>query len=126
MKVNFTLIGILILVVLFGLFMIKSSNASENVVGSVDPNSGDFQEVVLGFKNYNYFPNTVTVEVNKPVRIYLDKSVYGCFRSFTIRDFGISKYLQTEKDYVEFTPTKPGSYTFSCSMGMGTGTLIVK
>ena len=77
-------------------------------------------------KNYNYYPQTVKVKANQPVRIYLDKSVAGCYRSFTIRDFGVVKYLETEKDYVEFTPNKKGSFRFACSMGMGTGTLIVE
>ena len=34
--------------------------------------------------------------------------------------------LQTPTDYVEFTPTKKGTFGFACSMGMGTGTLIVE
>lgn len=125
MKSGFVVLMIIALLVGFGIFMVKDSGANGNVIEG-NSGSGEIQEVVLGFKNYNYYPNTVTVKVNQPVRIYLDKSVYGCFRSFTIRDFGISKYLQSEKDYVEFTPTKPGKYQFSCSMGMGTGTLIVE
>ena len=88
--------------------------------------AGNFQKVTLGIKNYNYYPNTVTVKSGQPVRIYLDESVVGCYRGFVIRDFGISKYLKTPNDYVGFTPTKPGTYAFSCSMGMGKGTLVVQ
>ena len=58
--------------------------------------------------------------------IYIDKSVVGCYRGFTIRELGISKYLPTPDDYVEFTPTEPGTYGFACLMGMGTGTLVVE
>ena len=76
-------------------------------------------------KNGNYYPNTVNVEVNKPVRIYLDSSVRGCYRSFVIKSFGVSKNLRTPEDYVEFIPTKEGTYGFACSMGMGTGKIIV-
>jgi len=118
------IILIVALIVGGGVFLVKDSNLTGNAIGG--SGSGKVQEVTLGMKNYNYYPNTIKVKVNQPVRIYLDKSVVGCYRSFTIRDFGIAKYLQSEKDYVEFTPTKTGSFRFACSMGMGTGTLIVE
>jgi len=118
-------IGIFLLIVIGGYFLIGSSeNINENVVDS--GNSGDFQKVTIGMKNYNYYPNIINVEAGKTVRLSLDSSVSGCFRDFTIRELGIRKYLRTPSDYVEFTPTKPGTYRFACSMGMGTGTLIVE
>ncbi|MBS3084313.1 cupredoxin domain-containing protein [Candidatus Pacearchaeota archaeon] len=117
---------VIILVLAFGIFLIKGGpDTSGNAVDG-NTNSGDIQKVTLGMKNGNYYPNTVTVKVNQPVRIYLDKSVSGCYRSFTIRDFGIAKNLPTPNDYVEFTPIKTGSFRFACSMGMGTGTLVVE
>lgn len=87
---------------------------------------GSYQKVVLGMKNYNYYPNTVTVKAGKPVRIYLDSTVGGCYRSFVISAFNVRKTLRTPSDYVEFTPTQKGTYGFSCSMGMGRGTLVVE
>lgn len=123
-KSTFYIAGIIVLIILGGLFMIKDSGANTNIIQGVD--GGEVQNIALSFKDYNYYPNTVTVKVNQPVRISLDSSVAGCLRDFTIRDFGIHKYLKTPEDYVEFTPTKKGTYTFACSMGMGTGVLIVK
>ena len=119
----FVIIG---LIVLFGFFLIKNSSTASGNITDENPDSGEIQKVILGMKNYNYYPNTITVKANQPVRIYLDKSVVGCYRSFTIRDFGVAKYLATEKDYVEFTPNKKGTFRFACSMGMGTGTLVVE
>jgi len=116
--------GIVLLILVGGFFMLKveNSNSSGNLV---DAGNGEAQKITLSMKNYNYYPNTVKVEVGKPVRIYLDSSVVGCYRSFTIRDFGIAKYLKTPNDYVEFTPTKKGTIPFSCLMGMGQGKIIV-
>jgi len=117
--------GILLLIILAGYFMIDGS-AVNTEGGNGNIGNGEVQNVVIGMKNYNYYPNTITVKAGQPVSISLDESVYGCFRSFTIRDFGVNKYLRTPQDTVEFTPTKKGTYRFACSMGMGTGTLIVE
>ena len=103
----------------------KSPVNGPNII-SGDNANGQMQKIVLGIKNYNYYPNTIKVKAGEPVRIYLDNSVVGCYRSFTIREFGIAKYLKTPNDYIEFTPNKKGTFRFACSMGMGTGTLIVE
>lgn len=125
MKNWFTIVMVILLVVAVGAFLLKSGGSSGSAV-SGDGGSGEVQKITLSYKDYNYYPNTITVKVNQPVRIYLDKSVGGCYRSFTIRDFGVAKYISSLDDYVEFTPTKKGTYGFSCSMGMGTGKLIVE
>lgn len=113
-----------IIIVAAGFFLLSRGDSNQNATGSVG--SGSVQKVVIGMKNLNYYPNTIKVKANQPVRIYLDSSVTGCLRSFTIRDFGIAKYLKTPDDYVEFMPTKKGTFRFACSMGMGTGTLVVE
>ena len=114
---------IIILVAGAGYFMLKGNLSASNLFGETQ--NGEFQKVVIGMRNLNYYPNTITVQSGKTVRIYLDETVSGCFRSFTIRDFGVAKYLKTPSEYVEFTPNKKGTFRFACSMGMGTGTLIV-
>ncbi len=119
----------LIMVGLLGYLLLENSNTnvSSAIQNSASADSGsNFQKVVLSMQNYNYYPNTVTVKSGQPVRIYLDSSVQGCYRGFTIRSFGIAKYLATPSDYVEFTPTQKGTFQFACSMGMGRGTLIVE
>jgi|SRR3989344_2563715 len=123
-KTTLYFFGILILII-FGIIFTLSNNSS-NQEKIIPAGSGEIQEVVIGMKNFNYYPNTFTVDSGKTVRISLDKSVAGCFRSFTIRQLGINKYLASDKDYVEFVAPKPGTYAFACSMGMGTGKMIVK
>ena len=122
-----TIYGMLIFIVIVGAGYFMVNSGSESIAGNiVSGGSGNVQEVVIGMKNYNYYPNTVKVRAGSPVRLSLDESVYGCFRDFTIRDLGVRKYLKTSSDVVEFTPSNPGRYTFACSMGMGTGTLVVE
>jgi len=117
-------IGIIFLIVIAGFFFLSGESASANLIK--ENSGGDVQEIVIGMKDYNYYPNTIKVKLGMRVSITLDETVSGCFRDFTIRDFGIHEYLRTPKDNVEFTPTKKGTYTFACSMGMGTGNLIVE
>lgn len=123
-KTSFYLIGLVILIAL-GVYFVRGGFVSTSDSGSNFKSSGGIQDITLSFKNGNYYPNTITVQPNVPVRIRLDDSVRGCYRSFTVRSFGVSKYLATSSDYVEFTPDKEGVFGFACSMGMGTGKLVV-
>jgi len=172
-KSTLYMLGIIAIVIFAGFFILRNGeNSNKEIAGNVAAaNEGEIQKVVIGLKNYNYYPNTIKVKVNQPVSISLDKTVSGCLRDFTIRDFGIRKYLKTPEDTVEFTPNtkgnqpvsisldktvsgclrdftirdfgirkylktpedtveftpnKKGTYTFACSMGMGTGTVIVE
>lgn len=122
--------GILLVIIAAGFFMLNQSGSypelqNEQVSGNVVAGTGEIQEVVIGMKNYNYYPDTINLKAGIPARVSLDDSVYGCFRDFTIRDLGVREYLKTSEDYVEFTPTDPGTYPFACSMGMGFGKLVV-
>ncbi|MDO8467390.1 MAG: cupredoxin domain-containing protein [Nanoarchaeota archaeon] len=114
---------ILLLVIGSGWFVFNNSKSTNN---GNSVNNGEYQKVVIGMKNYNYYPNDVKVKAGTTVRLYLDNSVRGCYRSLVINEFGIRKNLQSASDYVEFTPTQKGTYPFSCSMGMGTGRIIVE
>jgi len=104
--------------------------ADKNIIGNVinDRNSDtrDIQEINIGFKNYNYYPNTINVKSGIPVEITLDSSVRGCYRSFNIPELGVSKRSSSPQDTIKFTPNKNGAFRFQCGMAMGTGTIIVK
>lgn len=123
------MLGILVIfiIVVGGYFYVNSED--DLITGDVINNpqdSGESQKVIIGMKNGNYYPNTITVKANQPVEITLDNSVGGCFRSFVIKDFGVSKYSKDPSQKIVFTPTKTGTFRFQCGMGMGTGTLIVE
>lgn len=119
----------IILIVVVGGFLVLSKG-SENGNGENGNEkavvSEDIQKITLGTRNLNYYPNTIKVKEGKPVELTLDKSVTGCLRSFTIKDFGVSKYARTPDEKIVFTPNKKGTFTFACSMGMGFGKLIVE
>jgi plastocyanin domain-containing protein len=127
MKNSNYLLGILIILLVFGGLIYFNSQESIDEGIKVGENvQGETQKVVISEKNLNYYPNTITVKSGQPVSISLDSSVSGCLRSFTIKEFGVSKYLKTPEDEIIFTPTKTGTFTFACSMGMAYGKLVVK
>ncbi|MEK6824749.1 MAG: cupredoxin domain-containing protein [Nanoarchaeota archaeon] len=113
---------IVLIIIIGGVFMLTGQRDKDT--GTVV--DGAAQKVTLGMKNLNYYPDTIRVKANQPVEITLDKGVTGCFRSFTIPAFGVSKLSKNPSDTIVFTPTNKGNFRFACGMGMGYGTLIVE
>jgi sulfite exporter TauE/SafE len=97
--------------------------------GNVAQVTDGFQEVTITVTSHGYTSNVKSLKAGIPVRLTLvTNSVTGCSRAFTIPDHGISKVLpQTGSEILEFTPEKLGNLTYTCSMGMYSGSFnIVK
>lgn len=102
---------------------LQEEKTGENTVQEND----DVQTVTLSWGKLNYNPETITVTAGKPVKIIADLTrLRGCFQSLVIPGLGIETYFDENNPFVEFIPTEKGTFTFSCSMGMGKGTLMVK
>jgi plastocyanin domain-containing protein len=72
-----------------------------------------------------YTPAVVRVRAGEPVRLefYRDETS-GCTEEVVLPDFGIRTFLPPHRTTpVSFTPA-PGSYEFTCGMGMVRGTII--
>ncbi len=94
-------------------------NSSETAkIGSV---------VNITVRSNGYESDVNTLKVGVPVKLNLiTNNVGGCARAFTIPAFNISKVLPaTGKTTIEFTPNKPGLLTYTCSMGMYSGSFNV-
>ncbi len=85
------------------------------------------QEVTINVYNNGYTSGINTLKVNVPVRLTLiTNNVRSCIRAFAIPEFNIFKVLPTDgEETIEFTPTKVGRLTYTCSMGMYTGSFTV-
>lgn len=79
--------------------------------------------ITIDVKNNGYSASTNTLKINVPVKLILKTNkTAGCSRAFTIPEYNISKILPTTgTEIIEFTPTKLGRLTYTCSMGMYTG-----
>jgi len=123
-KTFFYIISIFILLAIAGFILLKGDSSQETNIPKENV-PGSFQKVVLSQEDLNY--KNVNVEPNKAVVISADSSVTGCLRSvvFNIEGKKYSKYLKTSEDTLQLPALERGTYTFSCSMGMGYGKLIV-
>lgn len=122
------ILAFLAIIAVGAFFFLRGGNTTGNVVAdntNSENNNGEVQNVVIGMKNYNYYPNTIKVKAGIPVSISLDSSAVGCSRYFTIPQLRLSKNFATPSDTLVFTPQK-GTYRFQCGMGMYYGTLIVE
>jgi len=117
---------ILLVLVLGGMFLLRSNDNQEIQISTANVVYGETQKVVLSMKDLNYYPNEIRVKAGQPVSISLDETVTGCLRSFTIKELGVSKYVRTSQETIDFTPTKKGTFRFACVMGMGYGKIIVE
>ena len=116
----------IVLILVVGRFIFaKGNNGNGNVVVN-NEQTGEGQKIILSQKDLNY--KDAVAETGKPSVISADSSVRGCLRSvvFNVNGKKYSKYLRSPEDTLELPGLSKGTYTFSCSMGMGFGKLIVK
>ena len=75
-----------------------------------------------------YDPATVRVTAGRAVRLVLDREDdSSCTEEIVIPAFGIRKFLPAfETTTIEVTPAAPGTYEFTCGMGMLHGRLIAE
>lgn len=89
-----------------------------------DPATKPQTNITIDVKNSGYKASANTLKVGVPVKLILKTNkTAGCSRAFTIPEYNISMVLPaTGTEIVEFTPTRLGRLTYTCSMGMYSGT----
>ena len=88
--------------------------------------SAGVQEIRVTVKG-GYAPDVIVVKQNQPVRLdfYRDETA-SCSEQVRFPDFGIARDLPAfQTTPIEFTPDKPGEFTFACGMNMMRGKLVV-
>ncbi len=85
------------------------------------------QMVTIDVTNKGYTPNYVKVARDVPVELTLrTNETYSCAVAFVFNEFDIDVFLEpTATQTFTFTPTKPGRFAFTCSMGMYSGVMEV-
>lgn len=75
-----------------------------------------------------YEPSLIIVPAGQRVKLnFFRRDPSSCLESVRLPDFHIAQNLPLNKvTTVEFTPTEPGSYEFTCGMNMFRGTIEVQ
>ena len=97
----------------------------ERVVATVvEAGAQEVKIVVEG----GYSPDVVVVKQGKPVRLdFYRNETASCSDRVIFGDFGIARDLPAyQTTSIEFTPDKPGEFTFTCGMNMMRGKLVVE
>jgi plastocyanin domain-containing protein len=70
-------------------------------------------------------PSSVTVDAGRPVKITVAKGE-GCAAGFYMPELGIEKDNSAGPVTFTLDPLDPGTYTYTCGMGMVSGSIVVK
>lgn len=118
------------LIVLGGIAAIVAVNwyffFARRSTGAAKQTRDGWQEAVITIKG-GYSPHTVELQTGRPTRLVFDRQEdSGCSEEIVLSRFGVRKSLPAfQRTAVTFTPTEPGTYDFSCGMGMLHGQLVV-
>ena len=88
--------------------------------------SANVQEVEITVEG-GYEPGTIALKAGVPARLIFHRiETASCSEEVVIPEFEIRQKLPAhKKTVVEFTPQRPGHYSFTCGMGMLRGTLVI-
>lgn len=90
-----------------------------------DPNvtlENGIQTVKMTQTGNGYEPNSFTIQKGIPVKWVINSiEPYSCAASILMPEFKIAKVLSKGENIIEFIPSKLGTLSFSCNMGMYTG-----
>jgi plastocyanin domain-containing protein len=105
--------------------MMNGSGSNEVTGNVVAEKGGETQEVIVSYSAGGYQLKPSTVTAGAPVKLIGD-NLPGCMKALRIPELGVSHNFGENDNEVEFTPSSPGNYLITCSMGMGTGELVVE
>lgn len=85
-----------------------------------NPSTGELKEFSMIAKQFEFVPNSITVNEGDTVRIKV-KSI-DVQHGFRLPAFGVDEVLEPNKEVtVEFVVDKKGTFPFSCSVPCGSG-----
>jgi uncharacterized protein len=84
------------------------------------------QEITMNVDASGYTPNSFVLKKGVPVKWNVNvKQLTGCNSELVSNEYKININLKQGSNVVEFTPTKTGTFSFTCGMGMLHGSFIV-
>jgi plastocyanin len=84
------------------------------------------QVVTIGVEGGYYVPNEFTVQAGVPVTVVFSGSAEGCLAEPEFPDLGVKADFSQGGATMELGVLEPGSYPFTCSMGVNEGHITVQ
>lgn len=118
----FTIGGLLLIVFIAWVFSRPKKGGS-----LAELSKSGYQEAAIQVKD-GYHPARVIVQSGKPIRFeFKREETNACSEMVIFPDFQKSATLPVgQKVTIELPPMQPGTYDFTCQMGMYKGTIIAK
>lgn len=105
----------------------NSNTVAEEEISEETSNvTGDIQEIRSTLVRGSY--PEITVKKGVPVRWTIDapvENINGCNYMMIIPTYNITHSFEPGENVIEFTPTEPGAFSYSCWMGMVYGSINV-
>jgi plastocyanin len=95
------------------------------VEGSAEVVDG-VQVVNIGVKKGFYNPNRITVAAGQPVTVVFSGNAEKCLAMPKFESLGKKADFTDGSASIDLGPLKPGTYEFTCGMGMTGGTITVE
>ena len=99
--------------------------ASSAPVAGAATVQGGVQKVTIDLTTGSYSPNQITAKAGIPLELNFKGPASGCNGQVVSQDLGFQQDV-SQGGTIKVGALKPGTYTFTCSMGMYTGHIIVK
>lgn len=126
------IIAITGMVLAFQSDFLGSRAVSSNAVGAqespLEKITGVVQEATINVSSSGYGPQNIELKAGVPAKInFKTEADAGCLRQVVSKELGIDKILDPEKNnFIMMDGLKPGTYSYTCGMGMFGGTINVK
>lgn len=101
----------------------KKADATDTDIEMVDG-----EQIIRSTLDSGNYP-TITVQSGMPVKWIIDApkgSINGCNYKLLLKEYGITHTFSEGENVITFTPTKSGTISYTCWMGMIRGYIIVQ
>jgi sulfite exporter TauE/SafE/copper chaperone CopZ len=103
------------------------SASNDQITGNVVAMEGDYQVIRMDVDRYGWTPDKFVLKKDVPVKWIINgKEITGCNNAIQVPKLGLDFDIKKGEQTIEFTPTKEGTISWSCWMGMIPGTFVVK
>ncbi|MEN7982457.1 MAG: sulfite exporter TauE/SafE family protein [Nanoarchaeota archaeon] len=100
--------------------------ANIGMTGNIVLDNEGYQIIEMEVNRYGYEPNSFVLQKGIPVKwVIYGKEITGCNNAIQVPKLNLKFDIKKGKQIIEFTPEEEGVISWSCWMGMISGTFIV-